>query len=603
MNRILPVNTTRMKISPHRRKWRAAFGAALLALTPLITGAAPNVVFILIDDLSHYGVTAYGANRLSSSGGEFTNVTFSTPHMDRLATEGLRCTRAYAYPLCEPTRTTLMSGKYNSRNHLVSKGQHASDITFGDVFKRAGYATGMTGKWKQTRGTKEIPGQRYISEFGWDEYCCFDVVNAGRRYLNPNLVINGKVVNYTDKMGRDPATGRRWYGPDVCERFALEFIERHQHERFFLYYPMVLVHDEHKPTPDTVPRSAFDEFDDAIDNRNGRRGDDRKYFPDMIAYADKMVGNIVAKLEALGLRQNTLIVLMADNGTKEAFTHILPDGSTYPGGKGSTTDAGTHVPLILSQPGTIPAAASGHGRVYDGIVDLADLYPTLCEASGIVPPNRADLDGISFWPQVLGKTTTEHRASSYVWYNGNTPATDLSELLEYAFDKNFKRYAPHQGFSKGRFFDLRTDLLEVGGRTKLRAPGWNKWYSSGLALDQLTAEQKAAYDRLGQVLEARRYVPVKALQIGPRALSLAPGKTATLAAAVTPAHATRNNVIWESSAPALASVDKFGRVTAHRAGEARIAVNSWDDARPLANNAAETFSRGGISDAVTVRVR
>ena len=105
-------------------RWLARGAWCLLAVGSA-WAAAPNVVFILIDDLSHYGVTAYGANRLSSFGGELTNVTFSTPHMDRLAAEGLRCNYAYAYPLCEPTRPTLMSGKYNSRNHLVSKGQHA----------------------------------------------------------------------------------------------------------------------------------------------------------------------------------------------------------------------------------------------------------------------------------------------------------------------------------------------------------------------------------------------------------------------------------------------------------------------------------------------
>ena len=108
----------------------------------------------------------------------------------------------------------------------------------------------------------------------------------------------------------------------------------------------------------------------------------------------------------------------------------------------------------------------------------------------------------------MGKNSSAHRETSYVGYNGDSPATDLSELLEHAFDKNFKRYAPDKYYPKGRFFDLRTDLLEVGGSTKLNAPGWKKWYHSGLDLDQLTEEQKTAYDRLGKVLEARRHIPV-----------------------------------------------------------------------------------------------
>ena len=86
-----------------------------------------------------------------------------------------------------------MSGQYNSRNFLRCKSQHASEITFGDVFQSAGYATGIFGKWKQTRGTREIPAKDYIFEFGWDEFCCFDVVGEGQRFINPNLVINGEV--------------------------------------------------------------------------------------------------------------------------------------------------------------------------------------------------------------------------------------------------------------------------------------------------------------------------------------------------------------------------------------------------------------------------
>ena len=146
-------------------KW-LIIAAAWTMLPGIVQAEQPNVVLILIDDLSHYGVTAYGANRISSIKGAFTNKPFSTPRIDRLAVEGLRCDNAYVYPLCEPTRIALMSGQYNSRNFLRCKAQHASEITFGDVFQRAGYATGIFGKWKQTRGTREIPGKDYIYEFG-----------------------------------------------------------------------------------------------------------------------------------------------------------------------------------------------------------------------------------------------------------------------------------------------------------------------------------------------------------------------------------------------------------------------------------------------------
>ena len=213
--------------SNKRFQWQWLIIVAVWTMLPgAVQAARPNVVLILIDDLNHYGVTAYGANRISEWSGLFTNKTFSTPRIDRLAYEGLRCDNAYAYPLCEPTRIALMSGQYNSRNFLRCKAQHASEITFGDVFQRAGYATGIFGKWKQTRGTKEIHGKDYIFEFGWDEFCCFDVVGEGQRFINPNLVINGKQANYSQRKDLDPATGRRWYGPDICNRYALDFIDR-----------------------------------------------------------------------------------------------------------------------------------------------------------------------------------------------------------------------------------------------------------------------------------------------------------------------------------------------------------------------------------------
>lgn len=556
----------------------------------------PNVVLILIDDLSHYGVTAYGADRLSEWSGLFENIKISTPRIDRLAEQGLRCDQAYAYPLCEPTRIALMSGQYNSRNFLRCKSQHASEITFGDVFQNAGYATGIFGKWKQTRGTKEIPGKDYIFEFGWDEFCCFDVVGENQRFINPKLVINGEIHNYAGRTDVDPATGRRWYGPDICNRRALDFIDRHKDEPFFLYYPMLLVHAEHKPTPDTVPHSVFDNFDE-----DKKLGDDRSFFPDMLAYTDKLIGKVVDKLDEHGLRENTLIIVMGDNGTKEPFIHILPDGTEYTGGKGGNKDNGLHVPLIFNCPGTIPSGEGGKIRTYDGLVDVTDIYPTICEAAGITIPNADKIDGISFWPQVLG-AQGEPRKVIYTWYNANNPATDSSKLLRYAFNKEFKRYAPHANYPDGRFFDLRTDPLEMEGDREVKV-GWVHYHRSGLDVENLTSEQRGAYKMLGDVMELHQHVPVTALRIARVESPIRVGSSIQLKHEVVPSNATRGNVIWESSAPAVATVDKFGRLTAHAPGRATITLFSWDDATPFAANEPETYSRNGIHDSLTVNVK
>ncbi|MCF2947098.1 sulfatase-like hydrolase/transferase [Paraglaciecola aquimarina] len=560
-----------------------------------------NVVLILIDDLSHYGVTAYGANRLHSYDNEFTNKVFSTPNIDELAKGGLRVDRAFAYPICENTRIALMSGKNNDRNYLKPKSQHASDITFGDAFKRAGYATGLFGKWKQTRGTKEIHGKDYISEFGWDDYAAFDVVDQGQRFINPNLVINGEVLNYNGRTDLDPETGRRWYGPDIVNRQALRFIENNQDKPFFLYYPMILVHDDHKPTPDTKPNSIFDQFPE-VAQYNNKGGDDRQYFPDMIEYMDKLIGKVVNKLEQQGLRENTLIVVMGDNGTKETFGHVLADGSIYPGRKGGNADNGLHVPLVLNYPKQIPANSDGSYRTYDGLVNLTDVYPTIAQAAGVPMPNAEQVDGISFWPQAQGEEG-EPRKHIYTWFIGNNTYKDVDDLgIIYAFNKDFKRYAPSKEFPSGRFFDLRTDRLERVGDKVVEAK-WGIKRFSGLPLESLTAEQKQGYEYLGKVLKQNELVPVTNLRISAPHKSLTEGGSMQLSSHVLPINAKRQGVVWSSSDPSIVSVDKFGEVTGHKKGQAKISIHSWHDAYPLSANRAPTYFKDGLSASIKLEVK
>lgn len=557
-----------------------------------------NVVLILIDDLNHYGVTAYGADRLHSYDEEFTNKSFSTPNIDDIAKQGLRVDNAFAYPLCENTRIALMSGKRNDRNYLQPKSQHESDITFGDAFKKAGYTTGLFGKWKQTRGTREVGGKNYISQFGWDDYAAFDVVAEGQRFINPNLVINGEILNYNNRTDVDPATNRRWYGPDIINRHALNFIEKNKEKPFFLYYPMLLVHDDHKPTPDTQPHSIFDEFPENADYNN-MRGDDRYYFPDMIEYMDKLIGKVEAKLVEEGLDKNTLIVIMGDNGTKSSFGHVFPDGSIYRGGKGSNADNGLHVPLILSLPGIIPNGArtstsikSGY-RTYQGLVNVTDIYPTIAEAAGITMPNASQVDGISFWQQVIGAADHEPRNYIYTWYIGNKTYQDEDAVLRYVFNKDYKLYAPDKDFPAGRFFDLQNDPFEQDGAYKVEKK-WKIFHYSGLDLNALSLSQQKAYFELKRILQQHALVNVNSLNIRVAKTTLEVGETITLQAEIEPAAAQRQGVVWESSDPSVLSVNKFGEVSAHSVGRVQIHVYSWDDAKPLAANKPMSYHRDGL---------
>ncbi|MGA9638543.1 sulfatase-like hydrolase/transferase [Flavobacterium sp.] len=554
-----------------------------------------NVVLILIDDLSHLGVTSYGANKLTSIKGLFENTVFETPNIDKIANEGVRFNNAHAYPLCEASRIALMSAKYNSRNLLRPKSQHHSDITIGDVFKKEGYETGIFGKWKQTRGTSEIPGTQYIYEFGWNEFTCFDVTTEGQRYINPNLVVNGKTVDYTGRKDLDPQTGRRWYGPDICNRDALRFIDKNKDNPFLLYYPMLLVHDDHKPTPDTKPNSLFDNFDEANNNKNGHTGDDQKYLPDMVAYMDKLIGKVVAKLEEHKLRENTIIVVMGDNGTKETFIHVWPNGDQYPGRKGGTSDNGTHVPLVISDPTLIKKSFQ-----YNGMTDIVDILPSLCEATGITIPRKNEIDGVSFWNNLItGKP--KHRDYIYTWYNNNQLYTDETELLRFIHNENFKFYAPNEEFPQGRFFDVRTDPFElVGDHYKTRKFSLRLY--DGLNLKKLTLEQEKGYQYLKKEIKKFDFIPVKKLEITTKPEQCTVGNILQLAHQIYPENATRNNIIWFSYNPKIASVDKFGVVKAHQKGKVTISIYSWEDAYPLAANEKTTFKKEGIQDSFQLTV-
>ena len=367
---------------------------------------------------------------------------------------------------------------------------------------------------------------------------------------------------------------------------------------------MALVHDDHKPTPDTEPDSLFNHFDEAPHNRNGHTGDDPRFLPDMIAYTDQLIGRVVAKLDEHGLRERTLVVVMGDNGTKEIFTHVYPDGARYPGRKGGTADNGTHVPLIFNLPGTIVPTDDRPYTEYTGIVDVTDIFPTLAEATGVAIPRREELDGASFWSQVRGLGRTPHREHVYAWWNGNfTPAEDTSQLLRYAFTKDFKYYAPTTEFPRGRFFDLRLDSLEEAGNP-YRERRWGVRLYPGLDQRTLTAEQRAARDSLRAVTARHRHRPVSALQIIVPDATPVVGQPFPLSHRITPAAATRNNVIWESNRPEVATVDKFGTLHPHSPGEVTVSLYSWEDAVPrAAGPATPAYRRDGIRDRVTLRVR
>ncbi len=369
----------------------------------------PNLILIMADD---FGYECVGAN-----GGE----SYQTPHLDRLAAAGVRFENAHSYPLCTPTRVALMTGKHNIRNYLNFGTLPRSETTFAHLLKQAGYATGVCGKWQLGKESDSA------QHFGFDESLLWQQTRRPPRYANPGLERNGKEEDYPEGS----------YGPTLINDFALDFVSRHKDGPFFLYYPMILTHDPFQPTPDSA------DWDPKAEGERVNR--DVKHFAEMTAYLDQMIGRLDAKLAELGIRENTLLFFLGDNGTHATVTSRF-QGKDYQSGKGTTTARGSHVPLIASWP-----AAMAEGRVCQDLVGVVDLLPTLCEASGLDVPHG--LDGISFLPQLKGEQGLP-REALYLWYSPRQKA-DLT-VKEYAFDHKHKLYRD------GRLFDLATDPFEAG---------------------------------------------------------------------------------------------------------------------------------------------
>lgn len=378
------------------------------------SGRPPNVVVIMADDVGYECFSAYGSRQ------------YSTPRIDRLADGGVRFTNCYSTPLCTPTRVALMTGMSNARNYADFGALLPDQYTITDLFRNAGYATAVGGKW-QLQGSNHAKG--IPAGAGFDTYCLWNTGNTERRrFWNPSLECDGRIIDVEEND----------YGPDIVTEFLLQFIESSKAEPFFVYYPMILVHSPFVPTPHSEDRDSTDE---------------QNNFIDMVEYTDFLVGRFHDTLEELGLLRNTVLVFTSDNGTHHNLVSDL-HGGTVRGDKGAPTDAGTHVPLVVNAPGIIAG-----GRVLDDLIDFSDFLPTLAQAADLELPSGLDVDGVSFWDRLLGGEG-DPREWLYTYYfprpfadRFESPYTHPEVL--YVRDKRYKLYG------SGELFDLREDPFET----------------------------------------------------------------------------------------------------------------------------------------------
>lgn len=373
------------------------FTSVLTTLAALLLGAftaqandQPNIILIMADDM--------GYEALSSNGSE----SCKSPNLDKLAAKGVRFTNCFSNPICTPSRVKLMTGQYNVRNYVKFGWLDREQTTFAHQLKAAGYATAIAGKWQLGRD-KDSP-----QHFGFEQSCLWQHTRSGRsneegknidrRFVNPQLEFNGVEKDFTNGE----------YGPQVCTDFICDFIDKNKKKPFLVYYPMILTHCPFDPTPDSTD---WDPKRLGSTTYKGDRNDPQRHFRDMVAYADRAVGQIVSQLEKSGVRDNTLIIFTGDNGTDTPI--VTPwNGKKVVGGKGTMSDTGTRVPLIVNWPAGIRKA----GRVVDDLVEFTDVFPTICEVTTAKLPKNHPGDGASIVPVLRNQAGARKKDWVYIWY-------------------------------------------------------------------------------------------------------------------------------------------------------------------------------------------
>ena len=384
------------------------WGIAVLVVASFAGLAAaesrPNIIYILTDDLGYGDLGCYGQK------------TLRTPHLDRLANEGIRFTRHYAgSTVCSPSRCVLLTGRHSGHARIRSNGPGlltSQDTTIGDVLQTAGYRTGCFGKWgvgnpipdnnPRRHGFHEFYG--YVNMFHAHNFYPEFLIRNGRKVpLGNRLFPEWKARETLSKAGGGVAEVAVDYAPQIIFEEALEFIRKNRNQPFFLYYAPNLPHanneggGERRIANDGMRVPDWGEFADR-DWPNQEKG-----FARMIQILDEHVGEIVRLLQELNLDERTAIFFTSDNGPHSEGRHKMnyfDSNGPLRGMKRDLYEGGIRVPLIARWPGKFPAG------IESGLISgFQDMLPTMAELAGAAAPQG--LDGISLAPTLLGRPAAQ----------------------------------------------------------------------------------------------------------------------------------------------------------------------------------------------------
>lgn len=360
----------------------------------------PNIIILMTDDQGYGDVHCYG------------NTQLHTPNLDKMADEGVRFTNFYAGASSStPSRAALLTGRYAERVGLPSVVDDTSSIglkpteyTIADYLKQNGYATGMFGKWHLGCLPEHMPTRHGFTEFFGIPYSN-DMWPFHPKPSHPYKAIplyeNETVIEYNPNINNMTAR---------LTEHAVDFINRHKNEPFFMYVPYTLPH---------VPLGVSEQF-------RGKSG--AGLYGDVIMELDWSVGEILNSLKDNGIDKNTLVIFTSDNGPWLTYGNHAGSNGGLREGKATTFEGGQRVPFIVRMPGIIPAQ-----QVSDQFISALDIMPTLLWLTQTEMPKMNRLDGQNIWDAFLCKPIT-HQPFFFV-NNGKVEAV--------RFD-NWKLVLPHR---------------------------------------------------------------------------------------------------------------------------------------------------------------
>ena len=440
----------------------ASFLSATLAIS-ILGGAAraagperPNVILIMADDLGYGDLSCYGGERNR------------TPQIDKLAAGGLRLTDFYCgAAVCTPSRMALLTGCYPTRlgwrggvlgyKMKTSTGLAPEVTTMAEVFKRAGYRTGIFGKWHIGSSPELLPANQ-----GFDEAFYIRMSNNQTKKLWRN-----------DKLHADPFDNRRL--SEEFTREAIRFIRAGGEKPFFAYLPYSAPHFPAEAHPDWKGKS-----------KNGAYGD-------VVEELDARIGEIVAALSEGGIEKQTIVVFTSDNGPERGQRNFAT-AAPLRGMKWTSLEGGTRVPCIVSWPGKVKA-----GGVSDDLVAAVDLLPTLAGVCGIEfgrDEASPAIDGVDVWASLEGGGDAKHARGDLLYWEGwskpqairagtwklffdevkDVPGSDAGPVLfnlsaDAAEEKNVaakhpERVAEMLALAKKRLAEIEAGGIRLGGTTE-----------------------------------------------------------------------------------------------------------------------------------------